>query len=321
MQLRQFNQSPADYQAITDLENAIWPDMPSTVESMRHSHDTRPKDIYWQEHVAVMDDRIVGFVALGETFWSWSPGKFSVYVVVDPAHQRQGIGRQLYDYGLAQLQAAHQVKALTAGTREDKPDSLQFLKSRGFVQNIREPVSALDVSAFDPAPFAAREDQVRANGISIHSLQELAAECPDWQERYWKLDLAISPDIPSPEPFTPRPLDEWIKSQCESPDFDTATRWVARQGEEWVGISELWITKASADKAFTGLTGVTRQARRKGVATALKLQAIQYARDHGFQTIVTDNEENNPMFQINLALGFAPLPAWLGFRKDFAANS
>ncbi len=321
MKIRQFNQSPEDFQAITDLENSAWPDMPTTVESMRHNHATRPQDIYWKEYVAELDTKIVGFVACGETFWSRKPGKFNIYVVVDPQHQRQGLGRQLYDFGVALLQAECTLKVLTAGTREDKTDALRFLANRGFVQTIREPMSELDVSSFDAAPFGAKQDQVRAHGISIHSLQELAEECADWQERYWKLDLAISPDVPSPEPFTPRPLDEWIKSRCESPDFDTATRWIARQGEEWVGISELWITEASTDKAFTGLTGVTRQARRKGVATALKLQAIQYARDHGFRTIVTDNEENNPMYQINMALGFTPLPAWLGFRKDFTANS
>ncbi len=317
MIIREFSHSDEEFEAITVIENAIWPDQPVTVESMRHSSAARPQDIYWQEYVAVMDHCIVGFVAYGETFWSRRPGKFHVHVAVEPTHQRQGIGGKLYDYGLAQLQASCQVKALTAGTREDKTDAVHFLTSRGFVQQIREPMSELDVASFDPTPFASKQSAVQAHGYSIHSLEELLAECEDWQQRYWKLDMTIMRDIPAPEPFTPRPLDEWIKARCEDPDFDTATRWIARQGEEWVGHSELWITAASAEKAFTGFTGVTRQARRKGIATALKLRAIQYAQEHGFKTIVTDNEENNPMYQINLALGFKPLPAWLGFHKDF----
>jgi hypothetical protein len=32
--------------------------------------------------------------------------------------------------------------------------------------------------------------------------------------------------------------------------------------------------------------------------------------------IETDNEENNPMYQLNLQLGFAPQPAELDFHKD-----
>ncbi len=270
----------------------------------------------------MMDRHVIGFAAVGETFWSRQPGKYHIYLVVDPAHQRQGIGSRLYDFTVAQLQQDCQATILTSGTREDKTDALQFLANRGFVQDIREPMSELDVSVFDATPFAAKQERVRAYGISIHSLEELTVLCPDWQERYWQLDTAISPDIPSPDPFTPRPLEEWVKARCEAPDFDTATRWIARQGEDWVGISELWINReASTDKAFTGLTGVTRQVRRKGVATALKLEAIRYAQEHGFRTIVTDNEENNPMYQINMALGFRPLPAWLGFRKHFDAGT
>ena len=63
----------------------------------------------------------------------------------------------------------------------------------------------------------------------------------------------------------------------------------------------------------TGLTGVRREYRRRGIATALKVMALQFARENGYTEIVTDNEENNPMFQINLQLGFEPQPASLDY--------
>lgn len=62
-----------------------------------------------------------------------------------------------------------------------------------------------------------------------------------------------------------------------------------------------------------------RTARRKGVATALKLKALLYAKERGLKVVQTDNEENNPMFQINLAFGFQPSPARLHYRKEFVA--
>ena len=62
-------------------------------------------------------------------------------------------------------------------------------------------------------------------------------------------------------------------------------------------------------------TGVVRTHRRRKIATALKVLAQQKAIEYGAKTIITDNEENNPMYQINLKLGFEPKPAWLAFEK------
>jgi hypothetical protein len=42
---------------------------------------------------------------------------------------------------------------------------------------------------------------------------------------------------------------------------------------------------------------------------------IAYAQQRGATRIVTNNEENNPMYQINVKLGFKPTPAWLELHK------
>ncbi len=55
----------------------------------------------------------------------------------------------------------------------------------------------------------------------------------------------------------------------------------------------------------------------KASVAALKLSGFAYAREQGVRTIATDNEERNPMYAINLKLGFEPRPAWLAFTKTF----
>ena len=50
-------------------------------------------------------------------------------------------------------------------------------------------------------------------------------------------------------------------------------------------------------------------------ATALKLETIRAAREAGVRLIQTDNEENNPMFDLNLKLGFQPQPGYLFFER------
>jgi GNAT superfamily N-acetyltransferase len=59
----------------------------------------------------------------------------------------------------------------------------------------------------------------------------------------------------------------------------------------------------------TSFTGVFKTYRRRGIALALKVRSIQYAQSLGTRLIIANNEENNPMYQINLALGFQPQPA------------
>jgi GNAT superfamily N-acetyltransferase len=75
------------------------------------------------------------------------------------------------------------------------------------------------------------------------------------------------------------------------------------------------IPDAQSNTLNVGMTGVLRAHRRMGIATALKVRAIQFAQTYGARWIETGNEENNPMLQINLRLGFQPAPAWLSFEN------
>src|SRR5262249_28262313 len=66
-------------------------------------------------------------------------------------------------------------------------------------------------------------------------------------------------------------------------------------------------------------TGVLREYRRRGIAMALKLRAILYAKSAGYSRIKTWNEQGNrPMLSINEALGFIKQPAWIAFAKKLS---
>ncbi len=55
-------------------------------------------------------------------------------------------------------------------------------------------------------------------------------------------------------------------------------------------------------------TGTARDHRRRGLATLAKLAAIRWAVEHGIETIITDNSEQNVgMLAINERLGFRPV--------------
>ena len=75
-------------------------------------------------------------------------------------------------------------------------------------------------------------------------------------------------------------------------------------GEKWVALSTYARSLRSRENISTGLTGVLPEYRRQGLCSAVKIHALWDLKKKGFKKVFTGNEENNPMFQINLLLGF-----------------
>ena len=95
---------------------------------------------------------------------------------------------------------------------------------------------------------------------------------------------------------------------------------VAVMNGKYIGSTDLEVyPKAEPHKAWTGGLGVLKEFRRKGLATALKIKAIEKLLKKGITEVRTDNEENNPMYKINVALGFKPVPRSLEYMKNLSS--
>lgn len=69
------------------------------------------------------------------------------------------------------------------------------------------------------------------------------------------------------------------------------------------------------------MTGVIRDYRKRGIATALKVRALTYAKERGAPAVRTWNEVNNDgMLGINFRLGFVRQPAWIEMGKTLKAE-
>ena len=85
---------------------------------------------------------------------------------------------------------------------------------------------------------------------------------------------------------------------------------------EYVAQSNLW--KTDGDYLHVGMTGTRRAYRRKGLALALKLRTMEFAKANGVKELRTGNESNNrAMLAINEAMGFVKQPIWMDFVKTF----
>jgi GNAT superfamily N-acetyltransferase len=195
-------------------------------------------------------------------------------------------------------------RTLTTWLRDDHPDMIDCQRMRGYTETLRQPMSQLDVSQFDFTPYRSAVARLQEDGIEFLTLEEyIEREPDDWERRHWRLVMDLFRDVPVATPQREEPFEQFA-TYLRLPSFTPATRYLAVHEGRTVGLSEFTVSKLAPAHAETGLTGVRREYRRRGLATALKAVALARAQLRGVETMWTNNEENNPMFALNLKLGF-----------------
>ncbi|MFN3649894.1 MAG: GNAT family N-acetyltransferase [Armatimonadota bacterium] len=305
--------TPEDYEALAALTCAVMPDYPTTGDEIR-LHDARqdPKCLsarwVWEE-----DGRLIGAGKYGQWAWMYHPRKFVLDISVLPERQGQGIGRALYDHVVGALAERNPI-VLLANAREDYSRTVRFLQDRGFVAEQREWESRLFMDRYESRGVEEAAAQVRAHGIEIRSLRELQDD-PDHERKLYELDWVLLQDVPHTQPLSRTEFEQWRKRFHGDPGLRPDAYIVAVHGDEYVGLTALWGSQGNAD-LYTGLTGVRREYRRKGIARAMKLRALDYAKRCGCPVVKTWNEQGNEgMLGINIALGFERQPAWIQFAR------
>ncbi len=316
MKIRKFMKTDEDYQALLDIQNTLWPDEAQSVAELRYEDESRDARYAHERFMGEVGGAVVASGIYGHCSWSHVEGKYLISVDVHPDYHRQGLGGQFFDFLTGEL-GKRDAEALVTWTRDDKPDYVRFITSRGFEFSMRYAVSRLDVQALDLSEFSWTPAKMKEHGIEILCLTELAEMDLDWKRAWYDLAWELFQDVPSVDKVTRPSFETWCK-RFESPGYQMNLHWFAKDGDRLVGYTGLWLSEADPEKINTGLTGVVRSHRRKNIATALKVHGFSRARELGKKTIETDNEENNPMFGLNMRLGFKPAPAWTEFRRPFA---
>ncbi|MDQ3702339.1 MAG: GNAT family N-acetyltransferase [Chloroflexota bacterium] len=315
--IRQFD---GEYTPIIAIQKAINPDEQGSVEEWRFGDQQWRHDRYFQRRF-VAEAPNGKIVAWGQVFhmpWQFHPHKYRMSLDVHPAHQRRGIGTRLYEHLLGVL-GERGAAILRVDTQESRTASIEFLAHRGFTEIQRYWESRLDVSAFDFDAFSTAEARAAQQGISITTLaEELARDgnAESTLQAIYELESAAFMDVPFPDPPTPFHFDEWREWVLRSPGGLHDAFFLAKDGDRYAGVSNMHKNDSQPGVIFQGFTGVLRAFRGRGVAMALKMETVKYARQHGYREIRTgNNTRNRPMLRINEAMGFVKQPVWIEYEK------
>lgn len=287
----------------------------TSLEEMERGERLRPAEVPFVRLGAV--DAAGEVVAYGVT--SHSPempeGCFNMRVRVDLDSRHLGAGAELYR-ALEEWALARGATRLEGTVKEDLPEALAWAERRGWVKEHHLFESTLQLANWAPSPdLVETRSRVEASGIRFSNL---ADEVPASEviRRFYDLIDVMRMDVPV---FGERPLApfEIFKKYVESdPHFDARNVLLAIDGEKWAAMCDLQVMPSGG--MYHGLTAVDREYRGRGLSTAIKVVALEYARDKGVPYVRTNNHSaNERMLAVNRKFGYVPAPGFYTIAKTF----
>ncbi|GAC1629405.1 MAG: hypothetical protein NVS4B2_11500 [Chloroflexota bacterium] len=311
---------PEDDPRLVEIDRLNDPDGPSlSIEELRHEIETDPPEAQTTRLVAEVDGEVVGEVAWSRKVYVENQNAWWSQLSVDPGRQNRGTGTELFRVMLTGVQNRGAAKVVCS-VREDRPRSIRFLETRGFSPTGRATrLSALDVAGarLERCREAAR--QVEKHNIRIATMAEIGLENLEFLHALHRMSDDSERDMPRTESYAGMPFDAWYRDMFETTGTSLDAFWVALDDDLPVGLVVL--TTRQGGWADNHYTGVARSHRGRGIARALKYHTVEWAQQHGIQSIITGNDATNkPMLAINIDLGYQPLAARIEMARDLSAR-
>ncbi len=297
--LRPFAES--DWETISSMACGMAGDLRDEEHWLRRRRQFDESRLIRRHYVAQHAEtgQVLGYGAVEQTIFL---PQYQLLFVVAPEHWHSGVCDLLLDQLMKDLR---QVNAIAVRHRNDArlTQALEFLKARGFVETdvVRE--WRLPVAEFDATPFTLIAERA-AGEVSIVTYAEARERDPACLRKLHELLNPVMADEPGRQPFAPVPLEtvaRWFSARSLLPD----ACFIAIDGDRYVGLTSLRLADEVAGSITQGFTGVLREYRRRGIATALKLRALEYARQHGYSFIrAFCHHLNHSVMALNEKLGF-----------------
>jgi mycothiol synthase len=321
LEFREFH--PSNYERIIAIYNANYPDYSLSAAELRSRDESVDRTKYLLRRFECVDpekDRIVGYGQLINVPDMYHPRKFTANILVDPEHQCRGIGRAIYNRLYEELAQRNAILVWTT-VKEDLAKRIEFFRRRGFVERTRNWESRLDLTTARTAPFQRYVDKLLKEGITFMTLAQEQNRGGDSLRKIHELVQLIQADMPREAEFTPLSYENWVSYSVKNPQLLPEGYFIAKDGEKYVGMSDVHRIDTEPSVLQQDDTGVIREYRGRGIATALKTKITEFGQRNGYRMIKTWNDSvNAAMLAVNTKLGFKRQIGWIIMEKILSSE-
>jgi GNAT superfamily N-acetyltransferase len=306
-----FNIRPAvldeDSETVAHLLSETGPE-PTTGDELREEDARFIPGKLRRRYVAVdADNEILGYSS-AVYYPSQPTGLFNIEVVVAEGQRRNGVGAALYGQ-VIQFAMDNGAEQFICQIKEESSDGLVFAQRRGFTIQRHVLGLTLDLATFDETRFEGLEARVATARLRLFPWSE-TGNTPEARRQLYQINRIASVDDPSNVDGGFPEFDAWEKIVLAASWFQPEGQMIAADEERYVGLSAV-VCDDETNVAESALTGVHQAYRGRGIAQALKMMTIRFARDQGATQLKTFTEASNKaMLAINRKLGFRPEPGF-----------
>lgn len=212
--------------------------------------------------------------------------------------------------------AADGASLARTNVNEDDAERRALLGDLGYRQDRVNRRWELDLVAGRERILAMTTDtraKMVAQGIRLLTIDQ--DRDPDNVRKIWRLSEEAGEDVPSTLPHVEESLEDYV-NWLGAPDIHAERVWIARDGEEIVGISVLAYPPVRG-LVVTAWTATARSVRGKGVARALKCETLAQAIALGIPRVRTGNDgANAPILHLNASMGYEAVTGRVDYLKD-----
>lgn len=296
--------TPGDYERMVEIQQDQTHYANSLDDLKRNDELQQPGDIRNRLAACLADGTMVGYAVAVHDDLDHA-GKFHLNVRVDRPYANNGVGPVLYE-AVEKFALANGATVLQSSVRESDPKDWAWAQQRGYYLKNHLFESKRSLHDFDPSPFLESVTQAEAAGIRFGSFADYP-QTDEWRMKLFDYFWELTKDIPGYEEQQKPPFALVKKGFFETPRWDSAGVILAIDGDKWAAMAH--VQRQNNGELGNGLTAVSREYRGRGLALAVKIKSMEYAKQQGADYIRTNNHATNErMLAVNRKLGYQPEP-------------
>jgi GNAT superfamily N-acetyltransferase len=317
--IKNFTSTDFEFNELARIDNLVNHDSIAHPDEDKNEWNIRDKSIIRDRLLLYRENTLIGVIYYSQGRDDNNKTTFFT-LNLDPNYNNNGYRKLLYNKMLERVKIFNCNKVHISIYDHPNYEEIKKLINREkfkLVQTNRE--YSCDIRNVDIYKYQSLIKKLESEGIQFYDSKEEMLDWPNHYKKLEELEWMIEQDFPIPDGIahTRIPFKHWLKLCHDFYENSYGVDIIAVYKKQYIGSTDIEVyPKADPHKGWTGGLGVLKKFRRKGIATAIKIKAIEKLLKKGVKEIRTDNEENNPMYKINVALGFTSVPFSLDYLKN-----